>query len=201
MYELWYGYIKPKYKDKVQLCYMDTDSFIIHIETKDSFKDIAHDVNKWFDASNYDKNDNRPLPIGINKKIIGMFKEELAGKIMKELVALRSKAYAYLMKDDSEHKKAKGTKKCIIKRELTFDNYKDSLFNNKIILRSQLRFKADYRDIYTEKVNKIALSSNDDKMIQTFDGITTCPYGTNAFKACESEMLIRKKVIPIMMYY
>ena len=68
---------------------MDTDSFIIHIETKDSFKDIAHDVNKWFDASNYDKNDNRPLPIGINKQIIGMFKEELAGKIMKELVALR----------------------------------------------------------------------------------------------------------------
>ena len=65
------------------------------------------------------------------------------------------------MKDDSEHKKAKGTKKCIIKRELTFDNYKDSLFNNKIILRSQLRFKADYRDIYTEKVNKIALSSTD----------------------------------------
>ena len=105
------------------------------------------------------------------------------------------------MKDDSEHKKAKGTKKCIIKRELTFDNYKDSLFNNKIILRSQLRFKADYRDIYTEKVNKIALSSNDDKIIQTFDGITTYPYGTNAFKACESEMLIRKKVIPIMMYY
>ena len=101
----------------------------------------------------------------------------------------------------SEHKKAKGTKKCIIKRELTFDNYKDSLFNNKIILRSQLRFKADYRDIYTEKVNKIALSSNDDKIIQTFDGITTYPYGTNAFKACESEMLIRKKVIPIMMYY
>ena len=101
----------------------------------------------------------------------------------------------------SEHKKAKGTKKCIIKRELTFDNYKDSLFNNKIILRSQLRFKADYRDIYTEKVNKIALSSNDDKIIQTFDGITTYPYDTNAFKACEGEMLIRKKVIPIMMYY
>ena len=102
MYELWYGYIKPKYKDQVQLCYMVTDSFIIHIETEDSFKDIAHDVNKWFDTSNYDKNDNRPLPIGINKKITGMFKEELAGKIMKELVVLRSKGYAYLMKDDSQ---------------------------------------------------------------------------------------------------
>ena len=106
---------------------------------------------------------------------------------MKEFAALRAKAYVYLMEDDSEHKKAKGTKKCIIERELMFENYKDSLFNNKIMLKSQQRFKSDHHKVYTEEVNKIALSSNDDKRLQTFDKVTTYPYGTNAFKVCESE--------------
>ena len=69
-----------------------------------------------------------------------------------------------------------------------FENYKDSLFSNKTILKPLLRFKSDCHNMYTE-VNKIALSSNDDKRLQTFDRITTCPYGTNAFKLCESEML------------
>ena len=77
-----------------------------------------------------------------------------------------------------------------------FENYKDCLFNNKTIYRSQERFKSYYHNMYTEEVNKIALSSNDDKRLQTFDRITTYPYGTNAFKVCESEMLckIRCKV-------
>ena len=71
-----------------------------------------------------------------------------------------------------------------------FENYKDSLFNNKTIMRSQLRFKSDLHNVYTEEVNKIALNSSDNKRLQTFDGITTYPYGTNAFKVCESEMMI-----------
>ena len=70
-----------------------------------------------------------------------------------------------------------------------FENYKDCLFNNKIVYRSQERFKSYHHDVYTEEVNKIALSSNDDKRLQTFDRITTYPYGTNTFKVCESEML------------
>ena len=85
MYEFWHDYLKPKYGDKVKLCYMDTDSFIIHVETEDFYKDIANGVDKWFDTSAYDKNDNRPLPIGKNKKMIGKFKDELNGKIMTEL--------------------------------------------------------------------------------------------------------------------
>ena len=109
---------------------------------------------------------------------------------MTKFVALRAKAYAYLTEDDSEHKKAKRTKKCVIKRELMFENYKDSLFNNKIILKTQQRFKSDHYRVYTEEVNKIALSSNDDKRLQKFVKITTYPYGTNAFKVCESEMII-----------
>ena len=75
-----------------------------------------------------------------------------------------------------------------------FENYKDLLFNNKIIMRSQLRFKSDHHNMYTEEINKIALnSSNDNKRMQTFDGVTTYPYGTNVFKVCENEMLTKKK--------
>ena len=76
-----------------------------------------------------------------------------------------------------------------------FKNYKDFLFNNKIILKSQQRFKSNHHNVYTEEVNKIALSSNDDKRLQTFDKVTTYPYGTNAFKVCESEMLMVKRFI------
>ena len=193
MYKFYYDYVKPKYEDKVKLCYMDTDSFVIHIFTKDFFEDINNDVERWFDTSNYDKNDKRPLQqIGMNKKVIGLFKDELGGKIMKEFCALRAKTYTYLMDDDSEKKKAKGVKNCVIKRRLTFENYKASLFNDKTILQSQLRFKSDLYDVYTEKVNKIALSSNDDERLQTFDRLTTYRYGTNAFKVCESEMMIAR---------
>ena len=144
------------------------------------------------DTSNYDENDKRPLSIGKNKKVIGLFKDELGGKIMKEFCALRAKTYSYLMDDNSEVKKSKGTKKCVIKRELMFENYKDCLFNGEVILKSQQRFKSDHHKVYTEEVNKIALSSDDDKRLQTFNRVTTYPYGTNVFKVCESEMLVVK---------
>ena len=110
-----------------------------------------------------DKNDKRPLLMGMNKKVIGLLKDELRGKIMKEFCALRARTYSYLMDDDSEKKKAEGIKNCVIKHRLMFENYKDSLFNNKTVLKSQLRFKSDHHDVYTEEVNKIALSSNDNK--------------------------------------
>ena len=110
---------------------------------------------------------------------------------MTEFCALRAKAYAYKLDDDTEMKKAKGTKKCIVKREITFKNYADALFNDEVIVRSQQRFRSDHHRIYTEEVNKIALSSNDNKRIQTFDKVTTFPYGTNVFKVCENKMLLK----------
>ena len=79
-YEFWYDYLKPKYKDKVKFCYMDTDSFVIYIFTEDFYKDIADDVEEWFYTSNYDENDKRQLEIGLNKKVIGKFKDELGEK-------------------------------------------------------------------------------------------------------------------------
>ena len=128
-----------------QLRYTDTDSFIIHIITGDYFEDIADDVTKWFDTSNYDENDKKPLPIGMNKK----YMVELGGKIIKKIVALRAKTYACLIDDDGEEKKAEGTKMCVIKGEVKFKNYKDCLFNNKIILKSQQTFKSDHQNLYT----------------------------------------------------
>ena len=109
---------------------------------------------------------------------------------MKVFVGLRAKAWAYLMDDNSEKKKPKGTKKCVINRRLMVENYTDCLFNDKIILKSQQRFKSDHHMVYREEVNKIALSSNDGKRLQTLDRVTTYPHGTNAFKVCESEMMI-----------
>ena len=194
MFELWYDYLKLKYNDKAKLYYMDTDSFVFDIFTEDVFEDINNDVEIWFDTCNYNKNDERPLQIGVNKKIIRMFKDELGGKIMKEFCAVTAKTYTYLMVDDSEIKKAKGVKRCVIKRRLTFENYKDSLFNNKTIMRSQLRFKSNHHNVYREEVNKIVLNSSDDKRLQKVDRVKTYPCGTNTFKVCESEMLIKISV-------
>ena len=125
----------------------------------------------------------------MNKKAIGLMKDELRGKIMMEIVALRPKAYSYLMDDDKSLKNTKGTKKCVNNRRLKFNNYKDCLFKNEIILKSQQSFKSEAHCVYTEGINKIALSSNDDKKLHIFHRVTTYPYGTNAFKVLEIEML------------
>ena len=126
MYEFWYDFIKSKYADKVKLCYMDTDSFFMHIKTEDFYKDISVDVDRWFDTSNFNINNNGPLENGKNKKKLGKFKDELGGKIMAEFCAVRAKAYSFLIDEYTDdnytknkivNKKAKGKKKCIIKRE------------------------------------------------------------------------------------
>ena len=193
MYEFWYDYLIPKYGDKVKLCYTDTDSFIIHAEIEDFYKDIANDVENWFVTSGYNKEDNRPLPIGKNKKVIGMFKDELDGGIMTENANARAKTCAYNYDKNKEKKKAKGTKKCVIKNNLTFDDFKNSVLRNETAIRSQIRFRTDHHWVFTEEVNKITISSNDDETLQTFDRITTYPYGTPAVKVCESEMLAKIK--------
>ena len=175
MYEFWYDYMKPQYSNDVKLCYMDTDSFVMNIKTEDFYKDIANDVEKRFDMSNYEV--DRPLPTGKNKKVIGLMKDESGGRIMTEFITLRAKAYTYLTDDSKEDKKAKGTKKCVIKRMIKFDDYKRCLLNGEVILKSQQRFRSKGHDVYTANINKIALSSNDDKRIVSSDKITSYPYG------------------------
>ena len=175
MHGFWYDYMKPKYNENVKLSYMGTDSFVMNIKTEDFYKDIAIDVEKRFDTSIYEV--NRPLPTGNNKKVIGLMKDELGGGVITEFVALRPKTYSYLTDDCEENKKAKGTTKCVIKRMIKFDDYKKCLLNDEVILKSQQRFKSKGHDVYTENVNKIALSSNDDKRLTASDKITSYPYG------------------------
>ena len=107
----------------------------------------------------------------MNKRVYGFFKDELGRKIMKEFVALRAKTYAYLADDDSEKKKAKGTKKCVMKRELMFKNNKGCLFNGGVILKSQQRFKSDHHKLYTEEGNNVALGSDDNKSYKHLMGL------------------------------
>ena len=192
IYEFWYGYIKPKYQDNAKLCYMDTDSVVINIKTEDFHENIADHVKKGFDTSNYEV--NRPLPTGKNKKVIGLMKDELGRKIMTEFAALRPKTYSYLMDDGNSDKKATGTRKCVIKRIRRFNDYKDCLLKNEIKLELQQRFKSEAHIVYTEKINKTALSSNDDKSLQAFDRITLYPYGTSAGKVCKTEMLSKANI-------
>ena len=172
MYKFWYDYIKPKYDNKVKLCYMDTDSFIMNIKTNDFYEDIANDVENRFDTSNYEV--NRPLPTGKNKKIIGLTKDELGGKIITEFVTLRPKTYLFLTDDGKEDKKAK---KCVIKKMIKFNDYKKCLLNDEVILKSQQRFISKKHDVYTENINKTALSNNDDKRIVSSNKISSYPYG------------------------
>ena len=119
MYEFWYDYVKPKYGKKVKLCYTDTYSFIVYTKTGNMYKDIAEDAETRSDTSNYELECNsidRPLPKRKKEKVIGLLKNELGGKIMTKIVGLIAKTYSYLIDDSSEDKKAKGTKKCVIKK-------------------------------------------------------------------------------------
>ena len=171
MYEFHYDYMVPKYGDRLKLCYMDTNSLVYHIKTEDFYADIADDVPARFDTSGYIP--DRPLPVGLNKKVIGLMKDELGGAIMTEFMALRPKLCSYKNLDGSEDKKCKGIKKCVVKKTLTFDDYKTYLFSDSTEYRSQLMFRSAKHEVHTIEVNKVALSRDDDKRISRKDGIST----------------------------
>ena len=117
MYEFHYDYMKLKYPEGLTLCHMDMNSLIYNIEIKDFYKHIAEDVKDRFDMSGY--NPHRPLPVGLNKKVIGLMKDKLGGEIMTEFVTLRPKMYAYKT-GSAESKKCKGIKKCVVKKTISF---------------------------------------------------------------------------------
>ena len=182
MYEFHYDYMKRKYSEEsLKLCYMATDSLVYKIKTKDFHKDIAEDVEARFDTSGYVT--DRPLPIGKNKKVIGLMKDELGGEIMKEFISLRPKMYSYRVKN-SEPKKCKGIKKCIVKKTISFEDYKRCLFNGDRIHRSQLLFRSSKYKIKTLEVDKLALGREDDKRI-SIDGIASYAMGHYKVWGCE----------------
>ena len=174
MYKFHHDYMKKKYgENHLKLCYMDTDSLVYRIRTEDFYKDIAEDVESRFDTSGYVP--DRPLPIGRNKKVIGLMKVELGGKIMKEFVSLRPKMYSYRV-EESEPKKCKGIKKCVVKKTISFEDYKRCLFEGTRIHRSQMLFRSVKHKVGTLEVNKLALSREDDKRI-SIDGISSYAMG------------------------
>ena len=178
MYEFHYDYMVPKYGlEKLKLCYMDMDSLVYDIKTEDFYEDITSDVEARFDTSGYSKTDFRLLPIGVNKKVIGLMKDELGDKIMTEFVALRTKLYSYKKLGGSEDKKCKGIKKCIVKKTLTFEDYKTCLFIDSTEDRSQLMFRSSRHEVHTIKVNKVTLNRDDDKRISRKGGISTFARG------------------------
>ena len=122
-YKFCYYYLKPKYGGNSKLFYMDTESFIVHVKTKDIYKGLAADVETRFDTSHFEI--DRPFPKGKNKKVIGLMKDELGDQIMRKFARLRTKIYSYLKDNNDENKKAKGTKKCV-KKEI-FQDYKNCL--------------------------------------------------------------------------
>ena len=184
MYKFHYDYMKPKYDGEnfclrgalhLKLCYMDRDSLVYEIKAEDFYADNADDVPARFDTSGYCP--NWPLPIGLNKKVIGLMKDELGGAIMTEFMALRPKLYSYKKLDGSEDKKCKGIKKYIVKKTLTFEDYKTCFFNDSTEYRSQLMFRSSKHVVRTIEVNKVALNRDDDKRISKKDGISTLARG------------------------
>ena len=172
MYEFHYNYMKQKYNNnKLQLCYMDTDLLVYRIKTEDFHADITDDVSTRLYTSGY--SGNRPLPIGMNKKVIRLMRDELGGAIMTEFVALRPKLYSFRQLDGSEDKKCKGIKKCVVKKTRTFEDYKNCLLNPTDVYRSQLMFRSSKHEVHTIEVNKVALNRDDDKRISKRDGIST----------------------------
>ena len=177
MYDFHYNYIKPKYGEKAKLLFTDTDSLMYEIETEDFYKDISGDVKDRFDTSDYPENHPSGIPTGINKKVLGMFKDEAAGKRIKEFVGLRAKLYSFIMEDGKENKRCKGVKKQVVESSITHEDYKTCLRTGKEQLRKQNILRSYDHEIFTEEVNKIALSSIDDKRYILDDGIHTLAWG------------------------
>ena len=173
MYDFHYNYIKQKYGDKAKLLLTDTDSLMYEIQTEDFYKDINGDVKDRFDTSGYPPGHPSGIPSGFNKKVLGMFKDEVNGNVIDEFVGLRAKLYSYKMFEGEESKKCKGVKKSVVKKSITHEDYKKCLTDRKPQLRKMNVIRSYKHNVFTEEVNKVALSADDDKRHILEDGINT----------------------------
>ena len=176
MFDFHYNYIKKKYGKKAELLFTDTDSLMHHICTEDFYKDINPDVIDKFDTSDYPPNHPSGISTGLNKKVIGVFKDEVAGKQITHFVGLRPKLYSYKVEDEVELKKCKGIKKNVVKKSLDFDDYVKCLFTGEKELRKMKIIRSEKHDIYSKEVNKVALSNLDDKRQVLEDCIHTLAF-------------------------
>ena len=173
MFDFHYNYIKKKYKDKAELVFTDTDSLLYHISTDDFYKDISCDVSDRFDTSDYPSIHPSGIPTGVNKKVIGVFKDEVAGRQITHFVGLRPKLYSFKVEDDSITKKCKGVKKNVVKKEINFEDYVKCLLTGERQNRSMNVIGSENHDIFSKTVNKVALSNEDDKRIILENKINT----------------------------
>ena len=177
MYDFNCNYIKQKYGDKAKLLFTDTDSLVYEIQTEDFYKDISVDVKHRFDTSDYPSEHPSGIPSGFNKMVIGMFKDEVGGKVIDEFVGLRAKLYLYKMLGGEESKKCKGVKKSVVKKSIKHEDYKKCLFTGREQLRKMNVIRSHMHEVYTEEVNKIALCPSDDKRHILEDQVHTLALG------------------------
>ena len=182
MYDFHYSYIKNKYGDDAKLLFTDTDSLAYEIRTEDFYADIKDDIESKFDTSDYSK--DHPLFSTKNKKAIGMFKDEACGKQIEEFVGLRAKLYSYKMHEDGkEEKKCKGVKKLVVRKTISHEDYKNCLFSGEEQMRRMNVIRSHLHEMYSEEVNKVALSSEDDKRHVLEDKIHTLALGHYSLKS------------------
>ena len=177
MYDFHYNYIIAKYGNRAKLLFTDTDSFLYEIQTEDFYKDISGDVKDRFDTSEYPEGHPSGIPTGINKKVLGMYKDEAKGDNIKEFIGLRAKLYSFKMEEGKENKKCKGIKKAVVERTIRHEDYKTCLTTGKEQLRRQNIIRSYEHVLYTEEVNKIALSAADDKRYLLKDSFDTLAWG------------------------
>ena len=174
MFDFNYNYIKKKYNNnRAELIFTDTDSLLYQIKTDDFYKDISCDIQDKFDTSDYPLNHESGIQTGVNKKVIGMFKDEVAGRQITHFVGLRPKLYSFKVEDGSLTKKCKGVKKNVVKNKIEFEDYVKCLFSGEKQMRNMKIIRSENHDIYSNEVNKVALSNEDDKRIVLEDKINT----------------------------
>ena len=162
MYDFHYNYIKQKYGDKAKLLFTDTDSLMYEIQTEDFYKDISEAVKHRFDTSDYPPNIRQAYLQDLIKRCLVCLKMTL-GVVIDEFVGLRAKLYSYKMFEGEESKKCKGVKKSAVKKSIAHKDYKECLFTGKEQLRRMNVIRSHKHEVYTEEVNKVALSPYDDK--------------------------------------
>ena len=174
MFDFHYNYIQNKYgHNSAKLLFTDTDSLMYEITTDDFYKDISKDVKTKFDTSDYPPDHESGILTGVNKKVIGMFKDEVAGKQITHFVGLRPKLYSFKVEDSNTTKKCKGIKKNVVKKGIDFEDYVECLFSGEKQMRSMKIITSENHNIYSKEVNKVALSNEDDKRKLTKDKVNT----------------------------
>ena len=156
MFDFHYNYIKNKYGDKAELLFTDTDSLMYLIQTQDFYHDINKDVKKKIDTSDYPENHPSGIKTGVNKKVIGKFKDEAAGKQITHFVGLRPKLYTFKVEEKGETRKAKGVKKNVIKKSLSFEDYEKCLFSEEEVMK-EMNIISQNHEIFSMTVKKVAL--------------------------------------------